>query len=315
MAVQTTVNGKSSRLVRVKPDNLEPISSVQPFIHAPGWAPQVTINREQKQALVVLVPPQSRHGSTAYLYHLDLVTGQRRKLAEQLEPRQKAMFTTHGPLYVTIDGTQRVVHLGKRQLLRQTAAMWWPLHQQNGNIFALVYADRSMKLMRVDLSTAKSTIIRDWKSNPVRDFHFRESKVVYQRQSSPERFSVEVLDLISKQNKIVFESKRPWLTPMFVDRGIMYAQTESAVAGSLKIIGNNFEMNRATSKDDLREGPQLGDGAPIPVSEAGGFVVFRRQGRRHQTYLLWDQKTDQIATLPVDDNHLLESIQIDGGDI
>ncbi|MEE2903549.1 MAG: hypothetical protein VYC39_14540 [Myxococcota bacterium] len=305
-AVQTQVNGSTSKLVRVTPAGVEAYPVLPPFTHAKGWAPKVSLNHKKNQALVVLVPPMARHGGLANLYHLDLATGHRRLVAKHVEPRQKALFTPQGPLYVTVQGGDRIIQLGDRELFRETAAMWWPLYLRDNSIYSLVYSERTMKMIRLDLSSGTSRIIRDWKSTPVRDFQFRGHQVVYQSQQALNRFSVEVLDLVSSKNRIAHQSTRPWLTPMFIDAGILIADTQSTVVGSLRILSQHSKI----------DGPSLGAGAPIPVTEYQGFVAFRLQQKDQQSYLLWHQKTNQIVKLPTgsDGEYLLESIQFEGED-
>jgi len=305
-AVQTQANGSKSQLVRVTPAGVEAYSSVSPFAHAKGWAPKVSINHKKKQALVVLVPPRSKHGGLANLYHLDLVTGHRRLVAKDVEPRQKALFTSRGPLYVAVQSGDRIIQVGDRELLRESAAMWWPLYLRDNSVYSLVYSKQMMKMIRLDLSSGASRIIRNWKSTPVRDFQFKGHQVVYQRQQALDHFSVEVLDLISYKNQVVHQSNRPWLTPMFVDTGILIADTQSTVSGSLHILKKHSKI----------DGPLLGSGAPIPITEHKGFVVFRFQQKQQQSYLIWHQKTSQIIKLPTgnDGKYLLESIQFEGED-
>jgi hypothetical protein len=287
MAVLGEYSATSSRWVHYQSGaQNEPLTRLT-WSHASGWLPQVSLNSDENQLLVVIVPPGRSNGSAAELWQYDLATQERKRWARGLSPRQAALFTPWGPLYVTQTGQKKHLWLGTRILTQRTADLYWPLRVESKHAYILALFEKRMRLLRMDLPSGTLTTVLDFGSDPVRDFSFASNQVIYQRQLSSQEFAIERYNLDTHKTQTLVQSRLPWLAPLRVSSRVLYSLSPSAVTGRLGL----------WHKHKTQEGPSVGPGAPIPMTAYKNHAVVRRQSSDGQSYFLWDAAGDVLEQI------------------
>ena len=295
-------HGVSSQWVRYESPFAQAPSVELTWAHARGWIPQVSVNSRENQLLVTVVPAGQGDAQRAELWEYDIKTKEKKYWASGLEPRQAALFTSWGPLYVTKDLTHKKIYLGKHLLFRKKSELWWPLKVQEDRVYVLSLTNKRMRLMQMSLPSGALKILQDWGSDPVRDFSFVGNTVSYQRQPSISEFVIERLNLVSQKVETIAKFTQPWLAPLSFEDKILFSLSSSASRGRLAI----------WSKGQIHEGPVLGLGAPIPLRANKNQLVIRRQSESGQDYFLWNSKTHRVQPINTQ-GKLLESVHFMGG--
>ena len=302
--VLSSPHDSTSEWVRYDSDFSQPPSVHLTWTHARGWMPQVAVNDQENQLLVTIVPPGQRSGQGAELWQYNLQTKEKVYWGKELEPRQRPLFTPWGPLFVTRDDDHKRVYLGKHLLFRKKAELWWPLALQDRRVFILSFADKRMRFFQMDLPSGKLHVLKDWGTDPVRDFSFVGQTVTYQRQISAKQFVVERLNLQSKKIETIAKFEQAWLAPLSLPDRILLSLSETNTRGRLVY----------WSHGQIFDGPRLGFGAPIPVLADQSKVLIRRQSESEQAYFVWDTKTDRVQMIDTR-SQLLGSAQFLGGSL
>lgn len=269
--------------------------------HARGWMPKVALNSQETQLLVTLLPPGRGHGHLAQLWHCDLKSGDRTLVSKRVLPGQTALFTRWGPLYVReVDGKKQQ-WLGRKMLgpsgLISEAELWWPLKVVDDAVFILALIEKDTQLLKQSLRTGKIQVLMNWRADSVRDLSFTDNHIRYQRQTSLKHFAIEELDIKTNKVNKLLQFNLPHLSPVSFGDSVLFSLSPSAVSGRLGW----------WRKGEIKPGPDLGHGAPIPLLAKNKMLLIRRQSKSQQAYFVWNSENDDVYPLKTDGD-LLDSV-------